>query len=966
MKKTYFFVILFFLLAMFLSGCGGGVVTPNGEVPPDTDQAVVQEVLPIHDLAEQKLNDIVEGPGTDAEGTLNILGEYLNEQTCVESTVVDGNLLQINYVSELISFILLQDLNDEPTLGGDTISENKLSIPDYFQTSLTNTIGIKSELDNHSTQNTKDIDDIVYTGGRNVLIWVPFAGEFNSWSGTTNDGEEWSHDIVSEYVNRFEDSALSFNIATLDNKEADVASLQNITDYNGMVVLNTHGSKGKWLATGEVVPWYLNSLGYYTWLLLNHMAIWQNMKVKGEGGVLASEPVYAVSSNWFNSNLSSNFSNTIILNISCQSAKTDALWNVFKGKGAGAYFGFTDTTSGGFGLSQGCDLIEKMREGDSATGDAYEEKTDPYYPNTTWIVWGKKNLKFPKDTVSSIVVFPETMNIGVGDSQSIDSITAHYDNGFTSDIALNACIYDSSNIGIATVNTGVITAVAPGSSTITVGYTESDITEADTVAVTVSSDANHAPVISSLTADPSSVDINESTTITCTASDQDGDTLTYTWTKTGGTFEGSTSGPSVTWRAPSTEGNYTVGCEVSDGEATDSEQVIISVGEVNHPPVITSSAVTSATKDEPYSYDVNANDFDGDTLVYSLTTKPSGMSINSSTGLIAWTPTTSGDYNVTVKVSDGELSATQSFTITVGVGGDYVIEFEDYNFEQVIRETINKPEGPLYLSDVIGIKTLNAIERGIKSMKGIQHLQNLQILWFDSNQVSDISALQNLTNLYELSFDYNQVSDISALQNLTNLQELSFDSNQVSDISALQNLTNLLALYFHGNQVSDISALQNLTNLLYLSFHHNQVSDISALQNLTNLLALYFQSNQVSDISALQNLTNLSGLVFHHNQVSDISFLQNLTNLSDLWFGSNQVSDISFLQNLTNLWRLSFVYNQVSDISALVKNEGFSSGDYISMGYNYLDLAEGSQNMQDIENLISRCVDVDYIPQRNP
>jgi hypothetical protein len=686
MKRKYFFVILFFLLAMFLSGCGGGGVTPNGEVSPDTDQAVVQEVLPIHDLAEQKLNDIVEGPGIDAQGTLNILGEYLNEQTCVESTVVDGSLLQINYVSGLISFILLQDLNTELTLGGETMSENKLSIPDYFQTSLTNTIGIKSELDNHSTQNTKDIDDIVYTGGRNVLIWVPFAGEFNSWSGTTNDGEEWSHDIVSEYFNRFEDSTLSFNIAKLDNKEADVASLQNITDYNGMVVLNTHGSKGKWLATGEVVPWYLNSLGYYTWLRLNHMAIWQNMKVKEEGGVLASEPVYAVSSNWFNSNLSGNFSNTIILNISCQSAKTDALWNVFKGKGAGAYFGFTDTTSGGFGLSRGCDLIEKMREGDLTTGDAYEKKTDPYYPNNTWILWGKDNLKFPKDTLSSIEVSPETMNIGVGDSQSIDSITAYYNNGSTTDISLNACTYISSNIGIATIDTGVITAVAPGSATITVGYTENDITKTDTVAVTVSAEVNHPPVISNLTADPSSVNINETTTMTCTASDEDvGDTLTYTWTKTGGTFEGSTSGSSVTWRAPSTEGNYTVSCEVSDGEASDSKSVNISVINSVESTVsgVTAVASTYYPGGKVNNIVVNWDDL-GSFIHYKVYRSVNGTSYIETADAVSWPwPNSSEywDYNV-------EIGDTYSYYITAYRVSDSGESYGETSPSQVVSTTM--------------------------------------------------------------------------------------------------------------------------------------------------------------------------------------------------------------------------------------------------------------------------------------
>jgi len=177
---------------------------------------------------------------------------------------------------------------------------------------------------------------------------------------------------------------------------------------------------------------------------------------------------------------------------------------------------------------------------------------------------------------------------------------------------------------------------------------------------------NHAPIISSLTVNPSSININETTAITCTASDEDvGDTLTYTWTKTDGTFEGSTTGATVTWKAPPTQGNYTVTCEVSDGEASDSDQVIISVGDVNHPPVITSIAVTSATKGQAYSYDVNATDSDDDTLVYSLTTKPSGMTINSSTGLITWTPTATGSFGVTVKASDGELFNTQSFTITV-------------------------------------------------------------------------------------------------------------------------------------------------------------------------------------------------------------------------------------------------------------------------------------------------------------
>ena len=85
---------------------------------------------------------------------------------------------------------------------------------------------------------------------------------------------------------------------------------------------------------------------------------------------------------------------------------------------------------------------------------------------------------------------------------------------------------------------------------------------------------NHPPTISSLTANPSSVDISQTTTITCIASDPDGDPLTYHWTKNVGSFEGNTSGPSVTWRAPSTADIYTILCAVSDGEGGEDNESI--------------------------------------------------------------------------------------------------------------------------------------------------------------------------------------------------------------------------------------------------------------------------------------------------------------------------------------------------------------------------------------------------------
>ncbi len=60
----------------------------------------------------------------------------------------------------------------------------------------------------------------------------------------------------------------------------------------------------------------------------------------------------------------------------------------------------------------------------------------------------------------------------------------------------------------------------------------------------------------------------------------------------------------------------------------------------------------------------------GQTLTYSATGLPAGLSINSSTGLISGTPTTSNGYNVTVTATDTTSASGQAaFTWTINGGG---------------------------------------------------------------------------------------------------------------------------------------------------------------------------------------------------------------------------------------------------------------------------------------------------------
>jgi len=87
---------------------------------------------------------------------------------------------------------------------------------------------------------------------------------------------------------------------------------------------------------------------------------------------------------------------------------------------------------------------------------------------------------------------------------------------------------------------------------------------------------NEPPEILSLIAEPDTVETGGTSELTCNASDEDGDALSYIWTTSGASTSGIES--TVTYTAPTTVGKYTITCTVSDGNGgEDSENVNIVV-----------------------------------------------------------------------------------------------------------------------------------------------------------------------------------------------------------------------------------------------------------------------------------------------------------------------------------------------------------------------------------------------------
>ena len=231
----------------------------------------------------------------------------------------------------------------------------------------------------------------------------------------------------------------------------------------------------------------------------------------------------------------------------------------------------------------------------------------------------------------------------------------------------------------------------------------------------------------------------------------------------------------------------------------------------------------------------------------------------------------SGKATITATTVDGKKTAKCVVTVKAN-DVNPIITFKDVNLEEAVRDSINKPSGDLFKSDVQDIISLNAYNREIVDINGIENLINLNELDLRENMITDISSLKGLIKLIDLKLGDNEISDISSLKGLIKLENLELISTKVINIDALKGLINLtnLRLWSDNSVTIDISPLKGLINLKDLELFEIKVSDISPLAGLTNLTYLDLDDNEISDINPLKKLTNLRYLSLRENPINDI------------------------------------------------------------------------------------------------
>ncbi len=169
---------------------------------------------------------------------------------------------------------------------------------------------------------------------------------------------------------------------------------------------------------------------------------------------------------------------------------------------------------------------------------------------------------------------------------------------------------------------------------------------------------------------PLTTPVGEHLTFTISAIDPDNDPLIYSASNLpeGASFDAGTRTLSWTPRYDQAGIYPNIHFEVSDGELIDSEDITITVINVDHPPALDFVGDKLVNEEELIEFTINASDSNNDLLVYTGSNLPPGATFDPQARSFSWTPIFGqrGSYpGIHFEVSDGELADFEDITITV-------------------------------------------------------------------------------------------------------------------------------------------------------------------------------------------------------------------------------------------------------------------------------------------------------------
>lgn len=166
----------------------------------------------------------------------------------------------------------------------------------------------------------------------------------------------------------------------------------------------------------------------------------------------------------------------------------------------------------------------------------------------------------------------------------------------------------------------------------------------------------------------------------------------------------------------------------------------------------------------------------------------------------------------------------------------------------------------------------------IRHIEGLDHSNNLQVLYLYDNYIETIENISHIKTLKCLFISNNLITALPPFQN-SNLEKLRLDDNEIEIVTGLEECTRLQELSINTQRIPnelqfDYHSLQAISrSLKYLDISCNNITTLaplSCLENLEHLLCVDNQLMELIDLEPLRSFPYLEELNLKGNPVCKV------------------------------------------------------------------------------------------------
>jgi len=259
---------------------------------------------------------------------------------------------------------------------------------------------------------------------------------------------------------------------------------------------------------------------------------------------------------------------------------------------------------------------------------------------------------------------------------------------------------------------------------------------------------------------------------------------------------------------------------------------------------------------------------------------------------------------------------TLALTSVVTTAPAQEISIPDPGLNAAIRQTLQKPTGPLTEQDLLGLTSLTADDRNITNIAGLEAARNLVTLSLQSNHLANLSIPGGLTKLITVDLSSNPLTSCSFPDGLTNLHRLIIKASQLTSLTLPSDLRVLIELDLSGNQFTDFHLPSNLVGVGVLDLSANQLASLTLSSNLTELESLQLENNRLTSFTLSSNLAGrMFFLDLSFNMLSNCALPGGMTNLDTLSLEANRLSNFTLPSGLIRLTYLALWQNRLTSFT---------------------------------------------------